>query len=53
MLSQPKKLLKILKMKQNLFLSPLIPGKIDTYQYDEETKYFEMYQNSLFLFFNI
>ena len=43
-----EKIIKNTKNETKFILSPLIPGKIDTYQYEEETKYFEMYQSSLF-----
>ena len=30
------------------FISPLIPGKLDTYIYEKERDYYDMYFNSLF-----
>ena len=42
------KILNNIKADPKFLLSPLIPGKLDTYIYKNENDYYEMYQNSIF-----
>ncbi len=43
-----KKIISSINLCPENILSPLIPGKMDTYIYEKENKYYEMYQNSIF-----
>ena len=43
-----EKIIKNIQRKPSNLLSPLIPGKLDTYIYESENEYYEMYQNSVF-----
>ena len=42
------KIKKSIQQKKNFLLSPLIPGKLKTYIYEDEENYNTMYQNSIF-----
>ena len=47
--SIPKeKIVKDINKKPLNLLSPLIPGKLNTYIYENENEYYEMYKNSIF-----
>jgi len=43
-----KKIVSSINLTPKNILSPLIPGKMETYIYKKENQYYEMYQNSLF-----
>jgi len=43
-----KKIVSSINLNPKNILSPLIPGKMKTYIYEKEDKYYEMYQNSIF-----
>ena len=43
-----KKIVSSINLSPKNILSPLIPGKMETYIYKKENEYYEMYQNSLF-----
>ena len=43
-----KKIVSSINLNPENILSPLIPGKMETYIYEQENKYYEMYQNSIF-----
>ena len=43
-----EKIVKNILRKPSNLLSPLIPGKLNTYIYENENQYYEMYQNSIF-----
>mgnify|MGYP000968561695 FL=1 len=43
-----KKIVSSINLSPKNILSPLIPGKMETYIYEKENQYYEMYQNSLF-----
>lgn len=42
------KIKKDISFKPKFLLSPLIPGRVKTYIYDNETSYYDMYQKSVF-----
>ncbi len=42
------KILKDVNTEPQNLLAPLIPGRLDTYIYESEKSYYEMYQNSIF-----
>ncbi len=42
------KILNNINTKPKNLLAPLIPGRLDTYTYESEKSYYEMYQNSIF-----
>ncbi len=42
------KILKDVNTEPKNLLAPLIPGRLDTYIYESEKSYYEMYQNSIF-----
>ena len=47
--SIPKnKIIKEINSKPKNLISPLIPGRLDTYIYDNEDDYYKMYQDSIF-----
>jgi len=47
--SIPKnKIIKEINLKPKNLISPLIPGRLETYIYDNEEDYYEMYQDSVF-----
>ena len=43
-----KKIISSINLTPENILSPMIPGKMETYIYEKEEKYYEMYQNSIF-----
>ncbi len=43
-----EKIVKNIQQKPLCLLSPLIPGKLNTYIYKNENEYYKMYQNSIF-----
>ncbi len=43
-----EKIIKNVQQNPSNLLSPLIPGKLNTYIYENENEYYEMYQNSIF-----
>lgn len=43
-----KKIIKSINASPKNMLSPLIPGKMKTYIYQNENEYYQMYQNSIF-----
>ena len=43
-----KKIISSINLNPENILSPLVPGKMETYIYKKENKYYEMYQNSIF-----
>ena len=43
-----KKIISSINLNPKNILSPLIPGKMETYIYEKENKYYEMYQDSIF-----
>ena len=42
------KIIENIKVDPKFLLSPLIPGKLNTYIYENENSYYKMYQNSVF-----
>ena len=47
-----EKILKNIPKKFEYLLAPLIPGKLNTYNYDYEDSYYEMYEKSVFALTN-
>ena len=43
-----KKIISSINIRPKNVLSPLIPGRMKTYIYEKENKYYNMYQNSIF-----
>lgn len=43
-----EKIIKNVQQNPSNLLSPLIPGKLNTYIYENENEYYEMYRNSIF-----